>query len=126
MGNTSQTGNAAANKLIVYGTGATPLLYGDLASLSLGIGTSNFSEALTVSGSGFFTSNLTVNSNLFISNNATIQNNLSLNILNGASYPQVLGTAGNVLTVSSAANTLYWQSPTGLFATPVYGSFIIS
>jgi hypothetical protein len=42
---------------------------------------------------------------------ATISNNLSLAIVNGAAYPQTLGNVGEVLSISSAATTLYWTTP---------------
>ncbi len=60
----------------------------------------------------FVSNNLTV-SGLTTLSSLTIQNNLSVNQLNGASYPQVLGTAGQVLTISSTGNTLYWASTGG-------------
>ena len=96
-----------------------------------------FPATQNVNMSGFVISNI---SSVFISNNATIsglatlsaatvQNNLSINQLNGATYPTTLGSTGQVLTISSTANTLYWATLSGqgysgnvLKVDQVYGS----
>jgi hypothetical protein len=64
-------------------------------------------------GSPGASSNLTFNysTGLLTVSAARISNNLSLSRVNGAAYPQTLGNVGQVLSISSAANTLYWTTP---------------
>jgi len=64
-------------------------------------------------GSPGASSNLTFNysTGLLTVSAARISNNLSLSRVNGAAYPQTLGNVGQVLTISSAATTLYWTTP---------------
>lgn len=55
--------------------------------------------------------NATTISGLATLSSAIISNNLSLSRVNGAAYPHTLGNVGQVLTISSAATTLYWTTP---------------
>lgn len=70
----------------------------------------------TISGGSTTISSLTVWNDASINglttlSSATISNNLSLAVVNGATYPQALGTVGQSLTISATANTLYWGTP---------------
>jgi cytoskeletal protein CcmA (bactofilin family) len=87
-----------------------------LATLSSAIISNNLVVSGTISGGTTTVSSLSVWNNARIDGLATlssavISNNLSLAIVNGAAYPQTLGNVGQVLSISSTANTLYWTTP---------------
>jgi hypothetical protein len=70
----------------------------------------------TISGGITILSSLSVGNDVSIDGLTTlsaaiISNNLSLSRVNGAAYPQTLGNVGQVLSISSAATTLYWTTP---------------
>jgi len=87
-----------------------------LLTLSAATVSNNLVVSGTISGGTTTISSLNVFNAATISGLATlssaiISNNLSLSRVNGAAYPQTLGTLGQSLTISSAAATLYWTTP---------------
>jgi hypothetical protein len=109
LGSNSNTtsSNTSNNQFIVYSSiwSSPNFLQGRLDCNFLGINCNTPRYTLDVNGS------------------ANVQTNLLINQLQGASYPQTLGTAGQVLTISSGTNTLYWaNTPTA----QVYGSFSLN
>ena len=92
----------------------------DYSSGTLSVSATTIQNNLVVSGN--ISGGITILSSLSVWNDAringvttlsaaTISNNLSLAVVNGATYPQALGNTGQVLTISSQANTLYWETP---------------
>lgn len=91
---------------------------------------SNTQVIFNQSGDLIGSSNLTFSSDsgILTVSSAAISNNLSLAVVNGASYPHTFGIPGQVLTISAAANTLYWGTlPAASYGNvmrvdPVYGN----
>jgi hypothetical protein len=100
--------------------GASSNLTFNYSSGLLSVSGARISNNLVVSGtiSGGTTTisslnvlNATTISGLATLSAAIISNNLSLSRVNGAAYPQALGNVGQVLSISTAATTLYWTTP---------------
>jgi hypothetical protein len=106
--NQSGNGGASADLTFNYSSG---LLTVSAARISNNLVVSGTISGGTTTVSTLNVLNATTISGLTTLSAATITNNLSLAIVNGAAYPQTLGNVGQVLSISSAASTLYWTTP---------------
>jgi hypothetical protein len=106
--NQSGSPGASSNLTFNYSSG---LMTVSAASIQNNLVVSGTISGGTTTVSTLNVLNATTISGLATLSAARISNNLSLSRVNGAAYPQTLGNVGQVLSISSAASTLYWTTP---------------